>query len=126
MRRFTRLVFFTWLTSLCLSNSLIGALITTRAYIVNQGTNTVDVVDTTTTTVINSISFPGSAILTAIAITPDTTKAYVLDNNSPNNALYVIDTATNTFSTITLVAQGGFGLAITPDGTKVYVGMSGS
>ena len=69
----------------------------------------------------------GGTYPVGVAVTPDSTKVYVANNNSSN--VSVIDTATSTVTaTITLpcvvcqaVGSGTYGVAVTPDGGKVYV-----
>src|SRR5438094_6707276 len=63
----------------------------TRAYVTNNGSNTVSVIDTATNTVVEIIS-PGQ-YPQGVAITPDGTRAYVTDN--VDGAVAVIDTTTN-------------------------------
>lgn len=50
--------------------------------------------------------------------------AYVA--NSASNNVSVIDTATNTVVTIVFVGADAHGVAVTPDGTRVYVTLEGS
>src|SRR5256886_13710269 len=49
----------------------------TRAYVTNESSNTVSVIDTATNTVVATI--PVGAVPAAVAITPDGTRAYVDD-----------------------------------------------
>jgi YVTN family beta-propeller protein len=90
----------------------------------NPGTGTVSVIQTSSNTVVATISgFSGPF---SIAITPDGTRAYVTNFGSNNFApigttVTAIDLKTNTvIATITLGTQPA-GLAITPDGRYVYV-----
>jgi YVTN family beta-propeller protein len=80
----------------------------TRAYITNNGSGTVSVINTTTNTVTGS---PITVGLTpfGVGITPDGTRAYVANQGA--NTVSVIDTATNTASAIT-AGTGPFGVAI--------------
>ena len=59
-----------------------------------------------------------------MAITPDGTKAYVVNGNS--GTVSVIDTATNTVGATVTVGTAPYGVAITPDGTSAYVTNDGS
>ncbi|MDD4287410.1 MAG: FG-GAP-like repeat-containing protein, partial [Candidatus Peribacteraceae bacterium] len=59
-----------------------------------------------------------------IAVTPDGTKAYVV--NYGDDSVSVISTATNTISTSIAVGDGPTSITITPDGTKAYVTNQGS
>jgi YVTN family beta-propeller protein len=89
----------------------------TRAYVTNEGSASVSVIDTTTNTVVATIPvFPGQVPI-GVAIAPDGTRAYVANNFG---GVSVIDTATNTV-VATVPFVGGLAVAITPDGTRAYV-----
>jgi YVTN family beta-propeller protein len=98
-----------------------------NAYITNFGDNTVSVIDTTTNTVVATI--PVGRTPTGVAVTPDGSKVYVTNQDfsmGPAGTVSVISTAPNTvLTTIPPVRPGPgaqpFGVAVTPDGTKVYV-----
>jgi YVTN family beta-propeller protein len=63
-----------------------------RAYVANQNSNNVSVIDTATNTVVATVAvgtFPFG-----VALTPDGTRAYVTNQNSNN--VSVVDIATNT------------------------------
>ncbi|MEU6221972.1 YncE family protein, partial [Streptomyces sp. NPDC047022] len=94
----------------------------THAYVTNQNSNTVSVIDTTTNTVTATIHVGG--IPSGVAITPDGAHAYV--TNQASNTVSVIDTATNTVTATIHVGGGPFGVAITPDGAHAYVANQGS
>ena len=64
----------------------------TRAYVANQGSNDVTVINTATNTVVTTI--PVGTQATGVVITPDGTFAYV--TNTAGNTVSVINTATNT------------------------------
>jgi len=80
----------------------------TRAYVANFGSNTVSVIDATTTTVIATIPV-GGLPFGGVAIMPDGTRAYVT-----SNTVSVIDTATNTVVASIPVGANPLGVAITP------------
>ena len=88
-----------------------------NAYITNDGSNTVSVIDTTTNTV--SATIPVGVGAFGVAVTPDSTKVYVTNQNS--STVSVIDAATNTVSTTIPGFSVPIGVAVTPDGSKVYV-----
>src|SRR5262245_26898215 len=70
-----------------------------NAYITNQISNTVSVIDTATDTVIATIPVGPSPF--GVAVSPDGSKVYVA--NTSSNTVSVIDTATNAVSaTITV------------------------
>ncbi|MEV0946119.1 YncE family protein, partial [Rhodococcus sp. NPDC049939] len=91
----------------------------TRAYVTDNSVEYggVYVIDTATNTVIDTIKVDEQ--LYGVAITPDGTRAYAA-NWGDNDAVFVIDTATNTFTTIDLDATA-YALAFTPDGTRAYI-----
>lgn len=94
------------------------------AYVVNNGSSTVSVIDVTANTVLTSISLGVGVLPGQIAITPDGAFAYV--TVGVLNSVAVIETATNTVLTsIDVAPVRPSGLAITPDGEFVYV-MSGT
>ena len=88
-----------------------------NAYITNQNSNTVSVIDTATDTVIATIPVGLSPF--GVAVSPDGSKVYVA--NTGANTLSVIDTATNTVSATVPVGFGPRGVAVKPDRSKVYV-----
>jgi YVTN family beta-propeller protein len=82
----------------------------TRAYVANEFSYTVSVIDTATNTVVATI--PVGLVPIGVAITPDGTRAYV-----PNEFSYtvsVIDTATNTVVATIPVGLLPLLVAITP------------
>ena len=88
------------------------------AYIANDSSNDVSVINTATNMVVGSPIAVGSQPV-AVAVTPDGKYVYVTNNGS--NTISVIDGATNTVvGSITLGSQPA-GIAITPDGKFAYV-----
>jgi YVTN family beta-propeller protein len=94
----------------------------TRAYLTCGCGDGVAVIDSLTNTEIGVVPIPAS-LPYSVAITPDGTRAYVTTIGGSVNAVYVIDTATNTVSGAAIPLPGEFGaaVAITPDGTRAYV-----
>jgi YVTN family beta-propeller protein len=91
-----------------------------NAYITNNLSNTVSVIDTATNTVIATVSVGGGPF--GVAVTPDGSKVYVTNGD---NTVSVIATATNTVIGSPIpVGREPFGVAVTPDGSKVYVTIS--
>ena len=84
--------------------------------------NSVTPIDTATNT--PGIPIPVGNNPDGIAITPNGTTAYVVDNDS--NAVTPIDTATNTTGTAIPVGSSPTGIAITPHGKTAYVSSTGS
>jgi YVTN family beta-propeller protein len=92
------------------------------AYVSNQASNNVSVIDTATNTVVDTVGVGG--IPWGVAITPDGARAYVA--NTGSNNVSVINTATNTVSATVPVGNFPIGVAITPDGARAYVANTGS
>ena len=99
-----------------------------KVYVANDGANTVSVIDTASNTVIATI--PGGIHPYGVAASPDGSKVYVTNEGgaitfpAPPATVSVIDTATNTVTaTITVgpLNADAPGVAVTPDGSKVYV-----
>jgi serine/threonine-protein kinase len=91
------------------------------AYVTNQGSGTVSVIDTLTgRAVVDPI--PVGEKPNSVAVAAGGARAYVTSTGA--GTLSVIDTATNRVTTV--VPVGGFtdGLAVTPDGRRAYVGVA--
>lgn len=96
----------------------------TRAYVANQGSTTVSVVDTATDTVSATIGVAGSP--TDVAVSPDGKRAYV--TNQSRDIVSVIDTTTETVTASISTAYWGtgvYGVAVSPDGATVYATVAG-
>ena len=65
-----------------------------NAYVGNVSDSTVSVIDTSTNTVIATITVGIKPI--DIAVTPDSSAVYVVNSTSPAGNVSVIDTSTNT------------------------------
>jgi len=94
-----------------------NALSGKRAYVANTTDGTVSVIDTTTNTVLATVTVGLGP--SDIAITPDGTVALVTNENA--DTLSRLDTASNTVTGTLAVGDGPLDLAITPDGTTAYV-----
>lgn len=97
----------------------------TRVYVANEGTNSVSVVDTNTNTVVKTV-VTGNAP-TGIVVNSNGTRVYVTNENS--HTVSVIDTATNAvLNTIDVgdIHNGTLfspiGVALSPDGSRLFVG----
>lgn len=90
-----------------------------RAYVSNQSSGTVSVIDTATNSVVATI--PAGQHSVRLAITPNGKFAYVANRDSYD--VSVIDTSTNMRITSIAVPDGAgpVGVAVTPDGTRAYV-----
>lgn len=91
----------------------------TLAYIANEGTGTVVVLDVDTNTILTTISGFVKTGPFFVTIAPDGSKVYVTSNTG--NVVYVIDTLTNTIMDTVPVGIRPLGIAITPNSSKVYV-----
>lgn len=91
----------------------------TRAYVANQGDDTVSVIDTTTKAVISTIVHASFASPYGVAVSPDGTKVYV--TNSGSNTVSVISTASNTVTNTIPVGNVPKGISFNPQGTRAYV-----
>ena len=98
------------------------------AYVTNENSNTVSVINTATNTVIATIPVGTNPFL--VAVSPNGSTVYVSNNSytSPSNgSVSVINTATNTVvATVALGSNDPAGLAVTPDGSKLYVTNTGN
>jgi len=93
---------------------------TSYAYIANQGSNMIAVVNCTTHKVIKSIS--GGSIPVGIVTSADGERVYIANNDA--STVSVINTADNTLLTSIPVGNSPYGIAISPDGTRVYTANS--
>ncbi|MCK9469445.1 MAG: YncE family protein, partial [Porticoccaceae bacterium] len=86
------------------------------AYIANNSSNTVSVIDTANNTVIDTVTVGSSPF--GVAVSPDGARVYVTNNFDGN--VSIIDTADNSVTTVT-VGSYPYGVAVNPAGTRVYV-----
>ena len=96
-----------------------------RVYVINDYDQTISVVSTATNTVEDV--WPTSLVGTApraLAVSPDNQRLYVVGNHQ---LFIVIDIASRTRVATVAHNQGGaFGVAASPDGSRVYVMATGS
>jgi YVTN family beta-propeller protein/parallel beta-helix repeat protein len=102
---------------LILSGSAIIAQAASFAYIPNENSNNVSVIDTSTNTVIASV--PVGNYPFGVAVNPTGTRVYV--TNYISNKVSVIDTSNNTVIATVPVGTSPSGVAVNPEGTRVYV-----
>ncbi len=93
-----------------------------NAYITDQQSGKVSVIDTSTNTVAATISVGNGP--SGSVVTPDGSKAY--STNRTDGTVSVINTATNTVVATITVGSSPWGIGITPDGSKAYVVNNGS
>jgi len=104
-----------------------------KGYVTNHGANTVSAIHTATNSV--SATIPVGASPFGVAVTPDGTKVYVARSRGRGghfgggrrpDSVSVIETVTNAVIATVPVGFSPFGVAVTPDGSKVYVANSSS
>jgi YVTN family beta-propeller protein len=93
-------------------------------YVANGTASTVSVLDAASGAVLATIPTPGNA--NSLTLSPDGSKLYVglnVGTNSDPDALVVIDTATRAIvgSSIAVGGDGTSGIAVTPNGSTLYV-----
>jgi YVTN family beta-propeller protein len=96
-----------------------------KVYVTNEFSNTVTGISTATNTVIPP-PIPVGNTPFGIAISPDGSKVFVYVANFVSGTVSVISPPTNAVTTIPAGGIGPEGLALTPDGTKLYVADQGS
>lgn len=92
------------------------------AYVPNEKSNTVSVINTTTDTVISTV--PVGNVPVGVAVSLDGTKVYVTnfgDDNVPGRTVSVIDTATEEVTSMNVDEGKPSGVAVYPYEQKVYV-----
>ena len=87
------------------------------AYIANESTDNVSVIDTATNTVVATVPVGNGP--TAVAVNPASPRVYVA--NTSGNTVSVIDTTTHTVVATVAVGIGPLGVAVNPAGTQAYV-----
>jgi YVTN family beta-propeller protein len=95
----------------------------TRAYVANAAGDTVSVIDLGTNTVLNVISDIGMQSPRRIAISPSGDRVYV--SNANTTTVSVISASSNSVISIPVGATQE-GLAVSPDGLRVYVTLNGN
>ena len=87
------------------------------AYITNNGSSTVSVINVTTNTV--SATIPVGTNPYGVSVSSDGSKVYV--TNSGAGTVSVINTATNSVTATISVGSIPYGVCVSPDNSKVYV-----
>lgn len=88
-----------------------------NAYVTNQGSNTLSVIDTASNTVTATVGVGNGPY--GVAVSPNGARVYVA--NGGGAIVSVLDTATNTVTATVNVGAGPGGVAVHPDGARVYV-----
>src|ERR1035441_5837347 len=87
------------------------------AYITNNGTNTVSVIDVATNSVITTITVGTHP--NAFSVSPDGRKVYV--GNQGSGSVSIISTCTNLVIGTFLVGNNPTGVVVSPDSRMIYV-----
>lgn len=93
-----------------------------KAYVTNLNLATLTPIDLTTNTALPSVTMPGGGAPVNVVISTDGSFVYVTDTN---DQISIFDTATDSLVTTIPPAAGAvgmIGIAVTPDGTRAYVG----
>jgi YVTN family beta-propeller protein len=114
------LAVLTLLIACCCVASAAGAA--PRAYVTNRDSSTLSVVDTSTNTVVNTISLPGATPY-GIVFSHDGNFAYV--TSFFTNTVLAVDLTTNTVADSAAVGGAPAQLSLTPDGGHLYVANNG-
>ena len=94
-----------------------------NVYVTNDGDDTISIIDTTTNTVIGTVGISDPA---ALAVSPDSTRLYALSGFNPAT-LHVVDTSTRAIlASVPLGVVQAYGMALTPDGSRLYISTYGS
>jgi YVTN family beta-propeller protein len=91
-----------------------------HAYVTNGADNTVSVIDTATNKVVGT-PIPVGIAPGPVAVAPDGRHAYVVNAGAISQSVSVIDTVTNKVVATVVVGRPLVGVAVTPDGERVYV-----
>jgi len=102
---------FTAVLTFCFSGSA------QTAYITNNGTNTISVINVTTGTVTTTITVGNNPY--GASISTDGSKTYI--TNLSDNTVSVINNASNTVTVTIPVGTTPISICVNPDGSKVYV-----
>ena len=97
-----------------------------RAYVVNNSDGTVSIVDTATKRVTATISAGNSGFARRIVLSPDGGLLYITVAGAPKGAVVVLDTVSNQIVATVAVQSNPEALAISRDGTRLYVANSSS
>src|SRR5262249_14669536 len=93
-----------------------------RAYVTNQGTANVVVIDTSAN--LGLLTVPVGTFPTGVAVSPDGSRVYVANHTNASfnpSTVSVIDAAKNAVVATVGVGVQPWGVAITPDGSHAYV-----
>jgi len=87
------------------------------------GVDSVSVIDTSTNTVIHDIGLPGNSVQ-GVAVSADGSRVYAVGSSGADGQVAVIDTTADTVISTIVVTRVPRSVAVSLDGTRVYVGHS--
>jgi YVTN family beta-propeller protein len=93
-----------------------------RAYVANSNSGTISVINTTNNTIVTTITLtpcPAGCAPNKVAVSPDGSRLYVTDDFA--DVVWVINTTNNTIVTSVPDIPFPEGVAVHPDGSKIYV-----
>jgi YVTN family beta-propeller protein len=93
------------------------------AYVANDTSHNVSVIDTVSNTVISTVEVGSANNPSSVVTAPDGRFVYVANNpmTADEGTVSVIDAATNTVSATIATGGGPYGIAVTPNGSTLYV-----
>jgi len=94
----------------------------TRLYVVNNPASTLSVIDTSNNSVITTVSLNGSNAASGVVVNPSGTRVYVAGPDA--HLVHVLDATSNTVIAEVGVPGKVAGIALTPDGTKLYAALA--
>lgn len=94
----------------------------TRLYVANTPASTLSVIDTSSNSVITTVPLSGSNAASGVVVNPSGTRVYVAGPDA--QLIHVLDAASNTVKAEVSVPGKATGIALTPDGTRLYAALS--
>jgi YVTN family beta-propeller protein len=94
----------------------------TRLYVVNNPASTLSVIDTSSNSVITTVPLNGSNALSGVIVNPSGSRVYVAGPDA--HLVHVLDSSSNTVISEISVPGKVEGIALTPDGTRLYAAIS--
>jgi VCBS repeat-containing protein len=92
-------------------------------YVASRDTGKITKITTSNNKVSGTVTLPSGSLPTAIAVSPDNSKIYVLSTKAAGGGtVAVFGTKSNTVTTIANFSSAPTGLAVSPDNKRLYVG----